>query len=208
MYQPSHFQEQRIPVMHNLIRAHPFATLISNGSDGLTADHIPLLIHDDGSEYGVLRGHLAKANPLTKNRNLSGDVLAAFQGPHHYITPAWYPSKKEHGKVVPTWNYAIVHAHGPLRLIEEADWLLDQVTALTSQQETGRDQPWALSDAPADYIEKMIKAIVGLEIPISRLHGKWKVSQNRSEADIKGVVQGLKDEETTQALQLANLTPD
>ncbi|MBC8269887.1 MAG: FMN-binding negative transcriptional regulator [Rhodospirillaceae bacterium] len=208
MYQPSHFQEQRIPVMHDLMRGHPFATLISNGSDGLSADHIPLLVHDDGSEHGVLRGHVAKANPLTKHIDQSQDVLAAFQGPHHYITPAWYPSKKEHGKVVPTWNYAIVHAHGPIRFIDDADWLLDQVTALTYQQEGGRDQPWAVSDAPEDYTETMLKAIIGLEIQINRLHGKWKVSQNRPEADRKGVVQGLKDEETTSALLLADLTSD
>ncbi len=194
--------------MHDLMRAHPFATLISNGSDGLSADHIPLLVHDDGSECGVLRGHIAKANPLTKNIDLSGDVLAAFQGPHHYITPAWYPSKKEHGKVVPTWNYAIVHAHGSIRFIEDANWLLDQVTSLTSQQEAGQEQPWAVSDAPTNYIELMLKAIISLEIPINRLHGKWKVSQNRPEADQEGVAQGLKDKATTPALQLADLSPD
>jgi len=205
MFQPTPFQEQRIPVMHDLMRAHPFASLISYGSDGLSADHVPLVVHESGSEHGTLRGHIAKANPLGKSVDAAADVLAIFQGPHHYVTPAWYVSKQEHGKIVPTWNYAVVHAYGPMRVIDDADWLLAQVQSLTSQHEAGRNQPWAVNDAPTNYIEKMLRGIVGLEIPISRLSGKWKVSQNKSDADREGVAKGLKEEATTSALQMVDL---
>ncbi|NQU56785.1 MAG: FMN-binding negative transcriptional regulator [Rhodospirillales bacterium] len=207
MYQPPHFLEQRPQVMHDLIRAHPFATLVSYSSHGLVADHVPLVLHDDIGEYGTLRGHVAKANGLLKNFDASVEVLAIFQGPHHYVSPGWYPSKKEHGKVVPTWNYAIVHANGPLRVIDDAGWLLEQVSTLTNQHEAGRDQPWAVNDAPADYVEKMLGGIIGPEIPISRLQGKWKASQNRPKADREGVAKGLKDEATTSAFQMADLIP-
>jgi transcriptional regulator len=205
MYQSAQFQEERIGVMHDLMRTHPFATLISFGGDGITADHIPLVLHNAGGERGTLRGHVARANPLAKGFDASVDVLAIFQGPHHYVTPAWYASKKEHGKVVPTWNYAVVHAYGPMRMINDADWLLEQVSTLTAQHEAAREQPWAVSDAPADFTQKMLKAIVGLEIPINRLQGKWKVSQNRPEADRKGVADGLRKEQTISALQMADL---
>ncbi len=207
MYQPSQFQEDRVPVMHDLMCAHPFATLISYASDGISANHVPLVLHQDGSDFGTLRGHIAKANGLANNFDATVELLAVFAGPHHYVTPAWYPSKKQHGKVVPTWNYAVVHAYGPLRVIDDADWLLAQVQSLTNLHETGRDQPWAVSDAPADYVEKMLKGIIGLEIPISRLQGKWKVSQNKDEADREGVARGLKNEASSAATQMSDLIP-
>jgi len=207
MYQPQQFQEDRVPVMHDLMRAHPFATLISYASDGISANHVPLVVHLDGSDFGTLRGHIAKANGLAKNFDATVELLAVFQGPHHYVTPAWYPSKKQHGKVVPTWNYAVVHAYGPLRVVEDTDWLLAQVQSLTNLHEAGRDQPWAVGDAPADYVDKMLKGIIGLEIPISRLHGKWKVSQNKDTADREGVARGLKNEASSAATQMSALIP-
>ncbi len=207
MYQPSQFQEDRVPVMHDLMRAHPFATLINYASDGISANHIPLVLHQDGSDFGTLRGHIAKANGLANNFDATVELLAVFQGPHHYVTPAWYPSKKQHGKVVPTWNYAVVHAYGTLRVIDDADWLLAQVQSLTNLHEAGRDQQWAVSDAPPDYVEKMLKGITGLEIPISRLQGKWKVSQNKDDADREGVARGLKNEASSAATQMSDLIP-
>ncbi len=207
MYQPPQFQEDRVPVMHDLMRTHPFATLISYASDGISANHVPLVLHQDGSDFGTLRGHIAKANGLANNFDATVELLAVFQGPHHYVTPAWYPSKKQHGKVVPTWNYAVVHAYGTLRVIDDADWLLAQVQSLTNLHEAGRDQQWAVSDAPPDYVEKMLKGITGLEIPISRLQGKWKVSQNKDDADREGVARGLKNEASSAATQMSDLIP-
>lgn len=207
MYQPPQFQEDRVPVMHDLMRTHPFATLISYASDGISANHVPLVLHQDGSDFGTLRGHIAKANGLANNFDATVELLAVFQGPHHYVTPAWYPSKKQHGKVVPTWNYAVVHAYGTLRVIDDADWLLAQVQSLTNLHEAGRDQQWAVSDAPPDYVEKMLKGIIGLEIPISRLQGKWKVSQNKDDADREGVARGLKNEASSAATQMSDLIP-
>jgi len=193
--------------MHDLMRTHPFATLISYASDGISANHVPLVLHQDGSDFGTLRGHIAKANGLANNFDATVELLAVFQGPHHYVTPAWYPSKKQHGKVVPTWNYAVVHAYGTLRVIDDADWLLAQVQSLTNLHEAGRDQQWAVSDAPPDYVEKMLKGITGLEIPISRLQGKWKVSQNKDDADREGVARGLKNEASSAATQMSDLIP-
>ena len=205
MYQQHHFQEERLGVMHDLIRAHPLATLVSYSEDGLTANHIPFVLHTDLSERGTLRGHVAKGNPIWKGYDKSVEVLAIFQGPQHYVTPAWYPSKKEHGRAVPTWNYVVVHAYGPLTVVDDLDGLLEHLQTLTSQHEKGRDQPWAVSDAPKDYIDRMLKGIIGLELPITRLEGKWKVSQNRPEKDREGVVRGLKSEGTTSAALMADL---
>jgi len=194
MYQPPHFQEERIEVMHELIIAHPFATLVSLEGSGLSANHIPLVLHPKLSKKATLRGHIAKANPLWKNYDATIDVLAIFQGAQHYITPSWYPSKKEHGKVVPTWNYVIVHASGPLKIIEDDTWLREHLNELTSRHEGERPVPWNVADAPADYVERQLKGIVGLEIPISHLEGKWKVSQNRSDQDRLGISRGLTSE--------------
>lgn len=206
MYQPAHFQERRVEVLHDLMQAYPFATLVTNGPEGITANHLPMMLHPEISEQGTLRGHIARANPHWKDHDPASEVLAIFQGPHHYISPGWYPTKKEHGKAVPTWNYAVVHAHGPMKIIEDRDWLFEMVDSLTTHHEAGQKQPWAVNDAPEDYLNAMLKAIVGLEIPISRLEGKWKVSQNRSEADREGVIQGLEDEGTDIANALASST--
>ena len=210
MYRPDIFSEERVDVMHALMRAHPFATLVTSGSEGAEANHLPLVLHADTgatetAELGLLRGHVARANPLWQSLDRRVDVLAIFHGPQAYVTPSWYPAKAAHGKVVPTWNYAAVHARGRLTLYDDPDRLRAHVAALTAQHEAGRDVPWALSDAPADFIAALVKGIVGFELSISRLEGKWKMSQNQDAANRTGVVAGLTAEGTTTALAVADL---
>jgi len=205
MYQPPLFREDRLEVMHGLIRAHPFATLVTLEAGALSANHLPMILHPKLSANGTLHGHMARANPLWQNRDGGVDALAIFHGPQQYITPSWYPSKKEHGKVVPTWNYAVVHAHGPLTTIEDPAWLRAHLEALTGQQEGGRPVPWFVSDAPDDFIAHQLKGIVGFELTIGRIEGKWKVSQNRDERDRTGVSRGLRFESPGQASDMADL---
>ena len=174
MYIPKHFAEDDVAEMHALMRARPLATLVSHGADGLHANHLPLLLVD-----GKLQGHVARANPLWQAGNLADEVLVVFHGDDSYISPSGYATKAEHGKVVPTWNYAAVHAYGELRVIDDPRWIFAQISALTATNEAALPQPWAVTDAPADYIEKMLGAVVGIEITITRLLGKWKVSQNQ-----------------------------
>ena len=206
MYQPPHFKEDRIEVMHELMRAHPFATLVSVQDGRLAADHLPLVIFPELSEKGTVRGHIAKANPLWKERaKLSPAILAVFQGPQAYVTPSWYPSKKEHGKVVPTWNYAVVQAHGELVFHDDPVWLAEHLQEITQRQEKHRPDPWAVNDAPDDYMARQLKGIVGIEFVIRQLEGKWKVSQNRNEQDRVGVQQGLLLEAGDDAVAVSRL---
>lgn len=191
MYSVEAFRETRIDVLHAQIEAHPLATLVTSTSDGLEANHIPLLLHADPSPLGTLRGHIARANPLWRTFKHGTEALAIFHGPQGYVTPSWYPSKAQHGKVVPTWNYAVVHAYGTLTFIDDAAWLRSFVTQLTASRESSLEKPWKVTDAPADYIDAMLKAIVGIEIPVTRLLGKWKLSQNRLPQDRAGVAAGL-----------------
>ncbi len=207
MYRPPVFAEDRVEVLHGLIRAHPFATLVTLGPDGLTADHVPMILHADEGDHGVLRCHVARPNPVWKGVDAAAGALAIFQGPHHYVSPSWYPSKAEHGKAVPTWNYCVVHARGQLSAVEDPVRLRAHLDALTAMHEANRPEPWAASDAPADYIEKMIAGLVGLELRITELHGKWKMSQNRGEADRAGVRDGLSREATEAASGVAKLVP-
>lgn len=186
MYLPKHFAETDVAEMHALMRAHPLATLVSAGPDGLNANHIPLLLAD-----GKLQGHVARANPLWKDGQVAGEVLLIFQGHESYISPSGYATKAEHGKVVPTWNYTAVHAWGDLRVIDDPAWIFAQISALTATHEAALPQPWAVTDAPADYIEKMLGAIVGIEITINRLLGKWKVSQNQPAANQASLIAAL-----------------
>ena len=186
MYLPKHFAEDDVAKMHALMRAHPLATLISHGPDGLNANHIPLLLAD-----GKLQGHVARANPLWKVGNVAGEVLVIFHGHESYISPSGYATKAEHGKVVPTWNYVAVHAYGDLRVIDDPAWIFGQISALTAANEAVLPQPWAVTDAPADYIERMLGAIVGIEIGITRLLGKWKVSQNQPPANQTSLTKAL-----------------
>jgi transcriptional regulator len=194
MYRPSYFRENRLDVLHTLIRSHPFAQLVTAGVQGPEANPLPLLVDPDASPNGTLRGHLARVNDQVAARSAGGQALVIFQGPQAYVSPSWYPSKVEHGKVVPTWNYVAVHAWGVPRVIDDAAWLRRLVEDLTVNQEQGRPNPWAVGDAPADFIATMVKAIVGIEIPIDRIEGKWKLNQNRSEPDRRGVVDGLRVE--------------
>lgn len=198
MYLPKHFEQNDPAALQTLMREHPLAMLVSSGADGLTADHVPL---EYDAATATLRGHVARANPLWR---LAGQpVLAVFRGPEAYVSPSWYPSKAEHHKVVPTWNYAVVHAHGVLQAVEDAPWLHALVSRLTDHHEhhhaSPGAQPWAVQDAPEDYVQQMLRAIVGIQIPVTRLMGKWKVSQNRSTADRAGVAQGLADHATAMA---------
>lgn len=193
MYVPKHFAEDKLAEMHALMRAHPLATLVSHGPDGLNANHIPLLL-SDAAPWGKLQGHVARANPLWKEGNALGEVLVIFQGADSYVSPSGYATKAEHGKVVPTWNYTAVHAYGELKVIDDPAWVFAQISALTAMHENALPQPWAVSDAPADYIEKMLGAIVGIEITLTRLLGKWKVSQNQPAANQASLIKAFEQE--------------
>jgi len=191
MYLPSHFEETRVEVLHQLIREHSLAVLVTLGSEGLNANHIPFEIEPAPAPFGTLRGHVARDNPVWRDFSRDVEALTVFQGPQAYISPAWYQTKKETGKVVPTFNYIVVHAYGSLRIIEDEAWLRGLVERLTTRHEAGRAEPWKVSDAPEDFIKTQLRAIVGIEMPVTRLVGKWKVSQNRPAVDREGIVQGL-----------------
>lgn len=204
MYLPQHFEQTDRAQLAALMAAHPLATLVTRAGDSFTADHIPLIYDPSQGEHGLLRGHVARVNPLW--RDAAGhEVLAVFGGAQAYITPSWYPSKAATAKVVPTWNYVVVHAHGKLRAIEDAAWLHGLVSELTQGQEGARAHPWRVSDAPDDYVRQMLRAIVGIEIPLRAIVGKWKVTQNRGEADRLGVAAGLSGEPGDNAAAMAAL---
>lgn len=208
MYQPPHFRETRLDVLHALIRAHPLGLLISNGPDGPIANPLPFLLDAEASPNGRLRVHLARANPQWRMLadDLGTSVLVVFQGADTYVTPSWYETKRQTGKVVPTWNYAMVQVRGAVRVIEDAEWLARQISDLTASHENRRQAPWAVTDAPPAYIQAQIKGIVGLEIDITEISGKWKVSQNRPLEDRVGVAEGLDADETSPAtVEMAHL---
>jgi len=190
MYLPEQFRVDDVAQLHALMRARPFATLVSAGAAGLMATHLPTVLKDDGP-YGLIECHVARANPHWREFAAGAEALLIFQGPEGYITPNWYASKAEHGKVVPTWNYAVVHAYGRAEAMDDVAWLRRHVGELTAQQEKSEAKPWAVTDAPDSFIAGMARAIVGLRAPIARLEGKWKMSQNREIEDRKGVVEGL-----------------
>jgi transcriptional regulator len=194
MYTPRHFLESDIPTLHAAIRRHGFATLVSMTPDGLLGTHLPLLLDPDAGPYGTLIGHIARANPHGRLADPAVQTMAIFQGPDGYITPSWYEAKAETGKVVPTWNYVAIHAYGPLEMFDDPARLLDVVTRLTDRHEGARAKPWAVSDAPADFIDGMLKGIVGIALPIVRLEGKAKLSQNRPAPDQARVIAGLRED--------------
>ncbi|WP_158813798.1 FMN-binding negative transcriptional regulator [Methylocapsa sp. S129] len=193
MYQPLLHRQEHLEAQHALIRSHPLGLLISHGAHGLEANSIPFLIDAQASRFGTLQAHMARANGQWRNLSEASDVLVIFQGADHYITPAWYETKRETGKVVPTWNYVMVQARGRPRVIDDAAWLRVQIEALTNRHESARSAPWAVGDAPEAFIDMQIKAIIGVEIEITDIAGKWKVSQNRPAADRVGVVAGLEE---------------
>ena len=194
MYLPGHFAESRVDVLHEGIRHSGLATLVTTGPDGLDASHVPLLLEPAPEPLGRLVGHVARANPQWQTALPGAEALAIFLGPDAYVTPSWYATKRETGRVVPTWNYVAIHAHGCVRFFHERACLLDVVTRLTERYEQPRATPWKVADAPADYLDSMLRGIVGFELTIARLEGKWKASQNRSEADRRGVEEGLERE--------------
>lgn len=193
MYLPTAFREDDPVALHAFIRAHPLALLITGGSDDLPlqASHVPCLLDPSRGARGTLRAHLARANPQTQALRDGAPCLLVFTGPQAYISPGWYATKQESGKVVPTWNYSTVQARGLLRRIDDPAGVLDIVSALTDTHEAAMPQPWAASDAPEDFLQAQLRAIVGLEVPIDSLQGKFKLSQNRPLADRQGVVRGL-----------------
>lgn len=195
MYSPSHFEETRLEVLHQLVGQHPFGALVLDGPRGLDADHLPFEIAEPTPDapLGVLRAHVARANPLWRRDGAAALVL--FQGPSAYVSPAFYAQKAISGKVVPTWNYAVVHAHGRLRAVEDPAWLLGLLGRLTDRHEAMRAAPWKVDDAPRDYVEGLLRAIVGIEIVIERLEGKWKASQNRPDDDQERIIAGLGEQE-------------
>jgi transcriptional regulator len=205
MYVPEHFAEPRVEVLHELIRDRPLATLVTLGSTGLNANHLPLLLDAEPAPFGTLRGHVARSNPVWTDIATEVDALAVFHGPDAYITPSWYATKVETGKVVPTWNYAVVHACGRLRVVEDPLWLRANLDALTRQHEASFAEPWQVSDAPVDFTERLMAAVVGIEILVTRLTGKWKVSQNQPQRNRIGVVQGLRRCDRAGALPMAAL---
>ncbi|GAA0286865.1 MULTISPECIES: FMN-binding negative transcriptional regulator [Pseudomonas] len=207
MYTPRAFALDDLPEIQQLIQHTRLAQLVSVGEHGLQASHLPLLLNPDEGANGTLYGHMAKANPQWRDLQNGAEALVIFAGADAYVSPAFYPAKAEHGKVVPTWNYLAVHAYGKAEVFTDAERLLAVVSALTDRHEGGRPQPWAVSDAPADYIDGMLKAIVGFALPIERVIGKRKLSQNRSQADINGVRNGLAASDDVRDQTLARFIP-
>lgn len=206
MYTPAHFEETRIEVMHELIRASPLATLVTLSSGGLVANHIPLYLAEAPAPLGTLQGHVARANPLWQDLAAGVEPLAIFQGPQAYISPSWYATKQEFGRVVPTWNYIVVHAYGKLRVIDDPAWLRAQLDSLTNHAEAGFVAPWRVTDAPAEFTEKLMRAIVGIELVISRLEGKWKVSQNQPAENQASAADALRAQGNEAAQMAAHIT--
>lgn len=191
MYLPSSFRQDDLTQLHAQMQAAGLAVLTSAGAQGLMASHLPLLLEPGEGEFGTLYGHFARANPHWRELANGAETLVVFSGPDAYVSPAWYPAKAEHGKVVPTWNYIAVHAYGQAEVFDDPERLLRLVSRLSDRHEAGRAQPWSVDEAPRDYLDSMLRAIVGFALPIRRLEGKWKLGQNRSAADRTGVREGL-----------------
>lgn len=204
MYTPSQFEESRPEVLHQLIREHPLGALVTMTPDGLNANHLPFEVDCAPAPFGTLRAHVARANPVWRDLVPEHDALLIFQGAQAYISPAWYPTKSETGRVVPTYNYMVVHAYGRVRVVDDAAWLHALLERQSATHEAGRTLPWKMEDAPPDYIEKLLTALVGIEIEITRLVGKWKVSQNQPQVNRVGVEQGLRDIGSENAIAMAD----
>jgi transcriptional regulator len=205
MYIPRHNEETSLDVIDRLIRSHPLATLVTIGTSGLFATHLPMVLHREDEKHAILRGHLSRANRQWREFSPEIEALAIFSGPEHYITPNWYPEKAATGKVVPTWNYAVVHAYGSLRVIEDPAWLLTHLNTLTDTNEASSSTPWKVSDTPSGYVEGIAKGIVGIELPVTRLEAKWKVSQNQTAETRTSVARGLEALDTESSLAMRSL---
>jgi transcriptional regulator len=202
MYVPKHFEVTDINAIHELIHDYPLATLVTTSEHGLNANHIPMHFTVMPKPYGTLQGHVARSNPLLGDIDRDNQSLAIFHGPNAYITPSWYETKKEHGKVVPTWNYVVVHAYGILQIVDNPEWLRTQLETLTDQNESQFSEPWAVTDAPSEFTEKLFESIVGIEMKITKLLGKWKVSQNQPLENQLSVIKGLKDNQQQEMADL------
>jgi transcriptional regulator len=205
MYVPTHFAEERLDRLHDLIRSEPLGILVTCGPDGLTADHIPFILDPVAGEFGALQGHVARSNPVWRKRLVLPEVMVIFQGPAAYISPTWYPGKHEDHRQVPTWNYLTVHAHGPLHVHDDVRWLRAQAGRLTRTMERDQPEPWKMADAPRDYIDSLLGEIVGIEIPIARLIGKAKLNQNKADRDRAGAARGLRDSGSDERIAMAGL---
>jgi len=207
MHIQSSFEETRTAVLHELIRRHPLTTFICNQTNEIVVNHLPLFLCTQDSALGVLKGHIPKENPVWQSFG-AGAAVAVFQGPESYVSPSWYPSKQRHSKVVPTWNYVVVHARGRPTAIHDADWLIEHLHQMTDQHEASQPQPWKVSDAPEEFTTQMVSRLVGIEVRIASIVGKWKVSQNRLAEDQQGVAQGLRSIGDDQALAMERLMID
>jgi transcriptional regulator len=208
MYLPSHFNEERAELLRELIREHPLGALVTLTTEGLSANHVPFEFDAEPAPLGTLRCHVARANPIWRDFSPAVEALVIFQGPKTYVSPSFYPSKQVTGEVVPTYNYVIVHGYGAMKIIHDREWLRGLVTRLTSRFEAERAAPWQVTDAPAAFIDKQLGAIVGIEIPLTKLIGKWKVSQNRPVDDRKGVIEGLTERGDADSAAIANWVRD
>jgi transcriptional regulator len=208
MYEPPLHRRDDPAALYDLIRRHPLGLLVSHGPQGLVANAIPFLVDPSVGKFGLLSAHMARANGQWRDLQQASEALVVFQGTDHYISPSWYETKRETGKVVPTWNYVVIQARGVPRVIEDADWLRRQITALTLSQESPRAAPWAVGDAPEDFVAAQIRQIVGLEIEIADIRGKWKASQNRNPVDRAGVVAGLEGDGDPAALAMAKIVAE
>ncbi len=193
MYLPPHFSEPRVEELHRIVREHPLGVLVTHGPAGLDANHIPFEFDPERGPHGTLLAHVARANPLCTEFAGGADVMVVFRGVQGYISPNWYPSKHETHRQVPTWNYEVVHAHGRLRLVDDEKFVRGIVARLTRRHEATEPQPWKMGEAPADYLDQMLRAIVGVEIEVVRLEGKRKLSQNREARDVDGAVRALQE---------------
>ncbi|MEJ8851699.1 FMN-binding negative transcriptional regulator [Variovorax rhizosphaerae] len=208
MYIAPHHEERDLAALQSLMQAHPLGAWVTPGLGGLVANHIPFVLDKDRGEFGTLRAHVARANPVWRELPAAVPSLVIFQGPQSYITPSWYPGKQVDGKVVPTWNYVAVHAGGVASAIHDRDWIMQAITDLTHQSESGRIEPWRITDAPREYIEGLSRAIVGIEIPIASISGKWKLSQDEAIADRVGTVAGLRAGGDANSLAMSRLVAE
>lgn len=205
LYVPPAFKFDDAPAMLDHIDQVDFAMVALNSASGPSISHVPLMLDRDRGANGTLIGHIARANPQWQTADTATSGVAVFPGPDAYITPSWYPSKRQHGRVVPTWNYTVVHARGPVRFVDDAEFLRDVVTRLTKKLESRRDAPWAVTDAPERFIDSQLRGIIGIELTVADLEGKRKLSQNRDPADRAGVVEGLSAEQDTGSTAIAQL---
>jgi transcriptional regulator len=205
MYTPQINAENDLPALQQFVRENPLCALVTETRRGMVASHIPMMLHEDEGGFGVLRGHVARANPQWQDFTASEEALGIFTGPQHYISASWYPGKKTHGREVPTWNYVAVHVYGLLRTVEDPVWLLEHLGTLTDKNEVIAEVPWKVADAPPEFIAKLSGAIVGFELQVSRVEGKWKASQNRNDQDAAAVMEGLEGLGTPASAEMRRL---